>query len=370
MHFVPINKISVNDVIIKPIYDERGILLLNSNIPLTKTNIEKIKQLGYQGLYIYDNLSKFDEFKEVIDEQQRREAIKSLKILNLDAVAYFANTIVNSLINRNNMCVELQELSNYDDFLYQHSINVAILSATIGIGYGFNNEQLKNITLAALLHDIGKNEIDKKILDKPSKLTLEEYEIIKNHSKLGYEALKNKESISSTIKVAVLEHHENEDGTGYPRNIKGENIHIFAKIIHVADVYDALISKRVYKKAYEPSEAIEYLMSNIGIMFDMNVVLTFIKYIAIYPVGTMVMLSSGEKAQVVKNNDNMPLRPVVALLKNEKLIDLLNDEESYSVTIISSGIERIQEKIKELEKQKIINEAEKKEYQKVIDKIN
>lgn len=350
MHFVPIDKLSVNDIIVKPIYDERGILLLNSNKNLTQYNIDKIKHLGYQGLYIYDSLSKFDEFKEVINEAERREAIKSLKTLNLDAVTYFANTIVNSLISKENLCVEFQELSNYNDFNYQHCINVAILSATIGIGYGFNNDQLRNITLAALLHDIGKNDIDKSILDKPSRLTLEEYEIIKTHTKLGYDILKDKESISSTIKVAVLEHHENEDGSGYPRNLKGENIHIFAKIIHVADVYDALISKRVYKKAYEQSEAIEYLMSNIGIMFDMTVVLTFIKYIAIYPVGTIVMLSNGEQAQVVKNNSSMPLRPVVALLKNETLVDLLNDEDSYSLTIVSSGIERIQEKIKELEK--------------------
>ena len=344
MHFVPIDKVEPGMITVKRIYDENGVLMLNSNKILTIYNIEKIKNLGYLGLYIYDELSSLDSVKDIIDEKTRRQAIKSLKVFNLDAVTFCANSIVNSLQKQDEICVELQELSNFHDYTYQHCINVAILSATIGIGLGLNNEQLNNLTTAALLHDIGKMDIPTEILDKPAKLTDEEFEIIKNHSNLGYEKVKDNYNISSTIKVAIKEHHENQDGSGYPLHLKGDEIHIFAKIIHVADVYDALVSKRSYKKAYKPSEAIEYLMANVGNMFDLNVVITFLKYIAVYPIGTKVVLSTGQEAQVIKQNIGVPLRPVVALDKNN-VIDLCNDQDSLSIVIKDSNLEQEYENI-------------------------
>lgn len=344
MHFVPIEKLEPGMITVKRIYDENGVLMLNSNKVLTNYNISQIKKLGYQGLYIYDELSQLDSMREIIDEDIRRQTIKSLKVFNLDAVTFCANAIVNSLQEQKHICVELQELSNFHDYTYQHCTNVAILSATIGIGFGFNNEQLNNLTTAALLHDIGKLDIPTEILDKPSKLTEEEYNLIKQHSDFGYNKIKDNYNISSTIKVAVKEHHENQDGSGYPMHLKGDNIHIFAKIIHVADVYDALTSKRSYKKAYKPSEAIEYLMANVGNMFDINVVITFLKYIAVYPVGTKVVLSTGQEAQVIKQNISMPLRPVVAIDKNT-IIDLLHDIDSLSIVIKDSNLEQEYENI-------------------------
>lgn len=187
-------------------------------------------------------------------------------------------------------------------------------------------------------------DIPPEILDKPAKLTDEEFEIIKNHSNLGYEKVKDNYNISSTIKVAIKEHHENQDGSGYPLHLKGDEIHIFAKIIHVADVYDALVSKRSYKKAYKPSEAIEYLMANVGNMFDLNVVITFLKYIAVYPIGPKVVLSTGQEAQVIRQNIGVPLRPVVALDKNN-VIDLCNDQDSLSIVIKDSNLEQEYENI-------------------------
>lgn len=344
MHFVPIDEAEEGMINVKRLYDERETLLLNSNKPLTSSIIQKIKNLGYQGLYIYDDFAQYDNFNEIIDENTRRDTIKALKTFNLDSVTYFANEIVNSLTNEKHLCIELQELSNYHDYTYQHCINVAILSATIGIGFGFSNEQLKNLTMAALLHDIGKSDIPKEILDKTGKLTNEEFELIRKHPEYGYYKVKDNLDISSTIKIAILEHHENEDGSGYPRHLQGENIHIFAKIIHVADVYDALISKRAYKKAYEPAEAIEYLMSNVGIMFDLNVVLMFLKYIAVYPVGTTVHLSNGVLAQVVEQNNDMPLRPIVAY-KNT-IINLM-DKKNYSLVIQGDMIEEAMSNLKQ-----------------------
>ena len=336
MHYVPIDNVNVGMTTVKNIYDNRGILLLSSNKKLSHDNINKIKQLGYQGLYIYDNLSKYEDFKEIINEETRINSINSLKSLDLDLITYYANEIVNSLTSENFLCVELRELSNFHDYTYQHCVNVAILATTIGIGLGFTNSQLENLSLAALLHDIGKCDIPSSILDKPGKLTDEEFEIIKTHSMLSYEKIRNNTNISATIKASVLEHHENEDGSGYPRHLKSNEIHIFAKIIHVVDVYDALISKRSYKKAHEPAEAIEYLMSNVGKMFDLSIVLTFIKYIALYPVGTRITLSNGKEAQIVKNNPNMPLRPVVALLDTEEIIDLYLNTDLYNLTIKES----------------------------------
>ena len=146
------------------------------------------------------------------------------------------------------------------------------------------NEELEKLSQAALLHDIGKCDVPLEIVNKPAKLTSEEYEEMKRHPEYGLKRLRDgrsqgTEEIHAVVKNAVYSHHENWNGTGYPRGLQGEAIHLFARLIHVADVYDALTAKRAYKDALNPSDAMEYLMANSGAMFDIDVVNTFIKYL-------------------------------------------------------------------------------------------
>lgn len=337
MRFLDINKIEPGMILVKPIYDKNGNILLQSNTKITSHYLNKIKGLGFQKLYVYDKfdseLSKDIVYGEVVSEKLRQDAIKNLKTLNLDAVTFYANQLVSELVSASDILIDLSDIRNFHNSTYEHSLNVALMAVTVGIGMGLNNDQLKSLSIGAILHDIGKTAIDKEILDKPGKLTDEEYAIMKKHPNFGYNMLKDNDDISSLSRVTVLLHHENEDGSGYPFGRTGDKIPLFAKIVHVVDVFDALISERSYKKPNTPSDALEYLMGNCGTMFDEDVVNIFIKYIAIYPLGSTVLLSDGRKAIVEKNYSDSVLRPLVFTEDNE-VLDLRNDLNCLNITII------------------------------------
>jgi len=232
----------------------------------------------------------------------------------------------------------LIDLKVFDDYTFYHSLNVAVLSLVLGVALKYNKEELYKLGLAALLHDIGKVFIPKDILNKKGKLTDEEFEIIKTHSDKGFEYLKNTYNVPITTYMGVRLHHEKYNGGGYPLGKKGEEIYVYARIIAIADVYDALTSDRVYRKAMTPSEAMEYIMGNSGIMFDPNLVELFIRKVAPYPVGTSVQLSDGRVGIVVENYENFCLRPKIKIIKEKDkniepyLIELRN-KETMHITI-------------------------------------
>ena len=138
--------------------------------------------------------------------------------------------------------------------------------------------------------------------------------------------LKDSDSIPSVVRVSVLEHHENEDGSGYPNGYDKKKIYLFAKIIHICDVYEAMLSKRSYKKRLNPSDVIEYMMGNAGIMFNKELLEVFVKNLIPYPEGMLVMLSTEESAVIKKNNRDFPTRPLVITLSG-KVINLIKHPE-------------------------------------------
>lgn len=192
--------------------------------------------------------------------------------------------------------------------------------------------------ISALLHDVGKLYTPSEILDKPEKLTYEEFQIIKQHSENGFRYIKENLDIDTKVYLGIYQHHEKYDGTGYPLNIKGEKISLFARIISIADVYDALISDRPYRKGVLPSEGIEHIMGGSGTLFDHRLVKIFSKKIAPYPIGTCVNLSNDLVGIVSKNHPSYSLRPSVKIIQaDNKIITpyIMNLKESnYNVTII------------------------------------
>ena len=315
-------------VLVYTLYDNNEKVLLKANRKLTKNYINRIQQMDIAGLYVFED-DEIEEHTPIISEQTRLKAIKSLKRLNIDDCVYIANSIVEEIRECDSMIVETINLSTYDNYTYSHSVNVDILSVILGVALGLRDDELRKLSQAALLHDIGKTCVPIEIINKPGKLTEEEYAEVKNHPRYGYNMLRDNYEVSSVARNAILSHHENEDGSGYPRGLTSEKIHLFAKIIHIADVYDALTTKRVYKDAMNPADALEYLMGNAQRMFDKDMVATFMEYIAPYPLGVQVELSTGQKAYVIKNNRAMLSRPMVRL-DGGATIDLL---ERLDITI-------------------------------------
>ena len=310
MKYVAIENAEPGMVLANTVYDNNELVLIRANNKLTAHAIERITALGYTGVYVYDN-SDISSNPPIVSEEHRIRAVRSLKKLSVDDCLYVANDIMEDIASLPTVIMETMQLSTKDGYTFTHSVNVCASAVVIGIGMGMNNEELKALAQGALLHDIGKMAVDPDILNKPARLTDEEYQEMKKHVIYGYNMLKGNNAVSARSKAGLYQHHENEDGTGYPQGLVGDQIHIFGKIIHVADVYDALTAKRCYKEAMNPADALEYLMAHAGTQFDREVVQVFLRYVAPYPVGATVDLSNGHSAVVFKNNSEFLSRPVV-----------------------------------------------------------
>ncbi len=352
MRFVPINSIKAGMKTGKSLVGKNDELLLNSGVIIQESFIDKIKELGFNGIYIDDELSEGIEITGIISDELRYRTVKAIKDtyakiekgkgetpVNIDDISGLLDNIIDEVLEHKSVLVNIIDLKIFDDYTFFHSVNVAVLSLIVGVSCGLNRDALHNLGLAALLHDIGKVFVPKEILNKPSKLEKDEFELIKSHSKKGYQYLKDKSDIPAHSYIGVLQHHERFDGLGYPTAIEGKHISLFAKIIAVTDVYDALTSRRPYRKAMAPSEAIEYIMGSGGTHFDPKIALCFTQRVAPYPLGACVDLSNGAVGIVVENYKDYCLRPKVKIVRQNGreiepyTIDLSKDKSALGITI-------------------------------------
>lgn len=316
------------------LYDSFGRTLVGSSCELTAGYIEKLYQYGFDGVYITDELSADIEVEMIISSELRREGLACIRECNIDRCHEIAKRMVAEILEKGVVSLDLTDLRTYDDYTYAHSVNVAVICCVIGVGMGLDEENLLGLVTAALLHDLGKLSIPSEILNKPGRLTPEEYQIMKSHATVSYELLRERWDVSAQVKSAVLSHHENVDGSGYPQGIEGAEQTLFTRILHVADVYDALVSKRPYKEPYSPYEASEYLMGGCGIMFDREVVDVLLRYVPLYPKGTEVILSDGRTGIIYENAGVHNLRPVIRLMDGQ-LLDM-TEKQNLNLTLSTS----------------------------------
>jgi len=222
-------------------------------------------------------------------------------------------------------------MKSIDDSVYAHSINVALISRAIGKWLKLSREQLNELTIAGLLHDIGKAEIPSEILNKTGKLTDEEFELIKSHALKGSKLLK-KAGFNSDIQFAALQHHERSDGSGYPRGLEADEISDFASIIAIADVYDAMTSARSYRTPKCAFQVIAAFEEDGLKKYNTKYILTFLERIANAYQNSMVMLSDGRSGKIVYINKSRLSRPIVQVDDNE-MVDL-SRETDISITSI------------------------------------
>jgi len=319
-----LEKCQENMKLAKTIFTDDGRILLSAGIALKRSFIERLKLCNLSEVYIDDEFSTDIEINDVVDERTRNEAkllVKSVmeeykvtQRFDADRVKSVVNRIIDELLYTRDIMVNLTDIKSSDDYTFSHSVNVCILSLITGIKLGLNQLRLKDLGIGALMHDIGKTLIPKEILNKASKLTNEEFEQIKKHTILGHEILKTNRDISITSAHVAIAHHERYDGSGYPLGTKGDNIHQFARIVAIADVYDALSSDRVYRKKMKPHEVLEYMLTAGEVLFDRNILEHFVRSIAIYSIGTSVVLNTGERGIVVDVNRTFPTRPIVRVV--------------------------------------------------------
>ncbi len=336
MRFVLSEELEEGMMIAREIIMGKHSTMLRKGTVLTPTIIHRLQIGGYFGVYVNDSFSQDVVYGESIDPELFQKGVEAVEEEDVGALVNVASSIVDEISDQDKLGLDLYDLRSYDNYTYHHSVNVAVYSVVVGKKMGLSKEELSDLCMAAISHDLGKTEVDPEIINKKGSLTDEEFAEIKKHPQYSYDILYKRNDVPATVRQAVLCHHENENGSGYPLGLVKDDIPLMAKIIHGVDVYDALTSKRSYKEPYSPAEAFEYLKGGAGILFDENVVTAMEAAIPIYPPGTDVVLSNGEKALVVAHtSDNY--RPIVKLYSNSKLVNLKLSKDYQFVVIVKSG---------------------------------
>lgn len=326
MRVVSVFSLKGDEILGKQIFDESGRVLLRAQVKLKPYYIERIKELGISSVYIDDDISKNVIIEENISEKTRQMSKHAVKGMterycregktDNSSVMSSVNSVIEDVLSNKSALINIAEISSSDNNIYSHSVNVCVLSTIIGTHMGYSMLKLKDIATGAILHDIGKIKIlnDKKILaEYKNKKELDNY-IESMHPKIGYDMLGEQHVWNAYVKVAVLMHHERNDGSGYPLKLKGDEINQIAKIVSICDVFDNLITGRNTGECKTVNEVIEYLVGMSNIYFDAEMVRKFTMNIAAFPTGSGVILSSNEKGLVVKQNNSMPMRPVVKVI--------------------------------------------------------
>jgi len=325
------------------IYNDYGAVVIAEDTILDEHIIEKLQNLNMLKVKIFDqaydiiksNSTEFFEVQYKESAQQIKEVMHDIstgKAINIEKINDVSHSIFLRINENRDIVGCINQMRKADEYTYTHSINVSLLCMLIGKWMKYDLKTVRLLVQAGLLHDIGKIKVPEYILNKPDKLTDDEMDEIIKHPIYGYRIVENLPEIDRNVKKGILMHHEREDGSGYPMGLKGDQINKFAKVIAVADIYDAMTSNRVYKQKESPFTVLEYLENESYGVLDTRIVNTFIKSIAAYYIGDYVKLSTGDIGQIVHINPMHVSRPIIKV--GDKYVDLAVEKDLSIVELV------------------------------------
>jgi len=316
-------------VLASDIVNDYGAVILYQNSILDEYSIDKLTSLGLNFVKVYKDYE-FKEKKQVVIEAQYNNNLEEFKqiiwdiscgrSLDMDRIHEVSRSLSNNFDSINDLIMCLSKVRAINEYTYAHSLNVSLLCSLLGSWLNLSHTQIEQLSYCGILHDIGKSKVPSEILNKPDALTTKEFDEIKKHPVTAYKLLEQDKNISKDIALGVLMHHEREDGSGYPFRLHSGQIHYYAKVIAVVDVYDAMTSNRVYKKRQPPFDVLEMYESEYLTKCDAGIMLTFLKHISSYYVGSNVKLSDGTTGEIVYINSNRISRPLIKT--KDSIIDL------------------------------------------------
>lgn len=339
--------------------DASGRVLLAAGTELKPKYIEYLTQHGIPAVYIDNELAPDVDPPDVVSERARarltgelRTAMDHLKVsltdkgragvrrwaADTDRLRGAVSAVVDEILANPMALVHLHDIRRHDEYTLGHSVNVCILSTLTAFSLGFDVAKLRELGLGAVLHDIGKVSVPDEILNKPGPLTAAEQEEMRQHTTRGFEILRKQTELSFHIPHVAWQHHERWAGSGYPRGLRGKEIHQYARIVAVADVYDAMTADRIYRKGYSPDRAVRNMLEVCPDWFEPLILQAFTENIALFPAGSMVELNTGEVAVVIAVTRGKVDRPLVRVLRDpsgrvlSRPIDIdLSKETGYAV---------------------------------------
>jgi len=360
MRMMPISLSRPGMRLAKRIYSDEGIVLLAEGVELTSTLIRRLGECGISFIYVQDPLTDDLVIPELLGEETQRRTLQAIRSVFRDFSGAPAkgkpgtypyvgrkmrdvmSLIMDDLSRHEDAMIMLMNLHTVDHYLYMHSMNVCVYTTLLGIAHGYSRDELTTLGLGALLHDIGKTQISMQVLLKPGALSPSEFGEIKRHTERGFYLLKDEPNIPILAAHCAYQHHERLNGTGYPRGIEGGEIHEFAKWIGIVDSYDAMTSRRVYRDAMLPHQAVEMLYSGSGTLYETSMLRLFRDKVAIYPIGVTVKLNTGQLAIVSDINATCAHRPIIRVLTDEEGVELaapFDMDLSKNLNVLISEIE-------------------------------
>lgn len=343
MALIGIEELKRGMILIEDIYDVDGLLLVGTGTELLDIHIDFLKKKKVEFLQVQDEVAV--ELEEVIEsteamlpfdrgvvelQNQYTHTIQSFKQIYNDfklgriPVAQEIEDIIEPLyeaiLNDESFAHKMWQIQSNDEYTFDHSVRVSMISGLLAKWCKLSPDKVKQASIAGFLHDVGKCNIPDEILNKPSQLTEEEFKVMKTHAILGYLLVKDMKNLSPDTQLAVMQHHERMNGSGYPHGLRGPEINYLAKIVAVADVYCAMTQERVYKKAYHPFEAMSYILEKCSDTLDFSISRTFLSKVSHFYIGNSVVLSTGDQGVIVMTYKDDPARPMVRI--DETYIDL------------------------------------------------
>jgi len=275
-----------------------------------------------------------EKHKDLVEHTTKAfQDLRTSSELDLKSIKEDVDKAIPDMIRNDDVLMRLSQLKASDNSTFDHSLRVSILATMVGKWMGYNKDQLSDLAQASLLFDIGKMKIPDFVLNKPNKTKQEEFDIIKKHAQFGYAILLKTKGVTNNIKYSALQHHERMDGSGYPLRLRSGQIHEFAKIIMVCDIFDAMTNKRPYKDSVSPFVAAEYIQWHAGKTLDAKICYIFLKNLSEFYTGKDVLLNTNERGRIIYVDVNSPTRPVVQV--GESFYDLTKLKDMQIVKLFS-----------------------------------
>ncbi len=330
------------EVSLETIKGPDGRVLIEAGNSITPDKVESLKLNGIERIWVKVNeflppvidVRKIETVKEEI-KQVFTSAVEKFKI-EREQVWELSQTILSDVLKNYGDKLSLVFLAQQtdEDYTYTHEVHVSMISSLIGLELGLKLGTLSHLAFSAMIHDVGKVLVPREILLAPRRLTPEEFEIMKKHVVFGERICRKSGLNDENVLSAVRDHHEKLDGSGYLTGLRDQQISLFARIVSVVDIYDALVSSRSYKPSWTPYKAMAELikLASLG-KLDSKVVQVMISILGLYPIGTTIVLNSGHRAIVVGVNRNNPLKPIVQTEQGE-VIDLVEEKDLRVISVI------------------------------------